>query len=113
MPISGGAPPQLAATAATPTSEEKEPVAGTRTGGGPKQTRKFKERKISITMKPSKASRKFRKTVKARVAAMPAAAVKKLLLRKGVLKPKQDGSAPPEEMMRGMLTDYLMLHNSE
>jgi hypothetical protein len=64
-------------------------------------------------MKPSKASRKFRKTVKVRVAAMPAAAVKKLLLRKGVLKPKKDGSAPPEEMMRGMLTDYLMLHNSE
>jgi hypothetical protein len=116
VPISGGAPPQLAATAAataTPASVEKEPVAGTRVGGGPKQTRKFKERKISITMKPSKASRKFRKTVKARVAAMPAAAVKKLLLRKGVLKPKQDGSAPPEEMMRGMLTDYLMLHNSE
>ena len=91
-----------------------QPVAaqGTR-GGGPKQTRRFKERKISITMKPSKASRKFRKTVKARVAVMPAAAVKKLLLRKGVLKPKKDGSAPPEEMMRGLLTDYLMLHNSE
>ncbi len=109
VPISGAAPPQ----AEEPASTEKESVAGTRVGGGPKQTRRFKERKISITMKPSKASRKFRKTVKARVAAMPAAAVKKLLLRKGVLKPKQDGGAPPEDMMRNMLTDYLMLHNSE
>ncbi len=77
-----------------------------------KKTRKFRERQIKITVKTG-STRKFRRTVKARVRAMPAAAVRKFLLRKGVIKPKENGSAPPEDMMRGMLIDYLMLHNAE
>jgi len=73
----------------------------------------FRARRISITMKPTQQSRKFRKTLKTRVATMPIGSVKKLLLRKGVLKPKPDGSYPPEDIMRSMLTDYMMLHNTE
>jgi hypothetical protein len=44
---------------------------------------------------------------------MPIANVKKLLLRKGVLKPKEDGKMPPDDMMRSMLKDYLLLHTAE
>jgi hypothetical protein len=44
---------------------------------------------------------------------MPLQQVRRLLLRKGVLKPKKGTAAPPEEMMRSMLVDYMMLHHAE
>lgn len=88
----------------------KKSMAAAQTGAARKT---FRARRISITMKPTHQSRKFRKTLKARVATMPIGSVKKLLLRKGVLKPKPDGSYPPEDIMRSMLTDYMMLHNTE
>lgn len=88
--------------------KQPQPQAG---AGAVRKT--FRARRISITMKPTQQSRKFRKTLKTRVATMPIGSVKKLLLRKGVLKPKSDGSYPPEDIMRSMLTDYMMLHNTE
>lgn len=88
----------------------------TQSGGGAghlKKTRKFKQRTVSITVKPSKASRKFRRTIKRRVHTMPISAVKRLLIKKGIIKPKSDTALPPEDIMRSMLADYMMLHNSE
>jgi hypothetical protein len=75
--------------------------------------RAFKERRISLTVQPAKKSRKYRRTLRTRVAEMPLQQVRRLLLRKGVLKPKNDAAAPPEEMMRSMLVDYMMLHHAD
>lgn len=81
----------------------------TRSEGG--TPRIFSERKISITMRPSSSTRRMRRTLKAKITAMPMSMVKRMLLRKGVLKPK--ATAPPEEMMRSMLRDYMLLHAAE
>jgi hypothetical protein len=75
--------------------------------------RRFTERKISIEVKSAKATRKHRRNLKHKIESMPIANVKKLLLRKGVLKPKEDGKMPPDDMMRSMLKDYLLLHTAE
>ncbi len=75
--------------------------------------RRFTERKISIEVKSAKATRKHRRNLKHKIETMPIANVKKLLFRKGVLKPKEDGKLPPDDMMRSMLKDYLLLHTAE
>jgi hypothetical protein len=80
-------------------------------GAEVKKTRKFAERKISITVKPAAQTRRMRRTLKHRIHTMPIGAVHKYLLRKGVLKPK--ANAPPEEIMRSMMRDYLLLHTPE
>ena len=79
----------------------------------PSKKRRFTERKISIEVKSAKATRKHRRNLKHKIESMPIANVKKLLFRKGVLKPKEDGKLPPEDMMRSMLKDYLLLHTAE
>lgn len=84
-------------------------LAKPRAEGG--KSRVFSERKISITMRPSSSTRRMRRTLKAKIAAMPTPTVKRMLLRKGVLKPK--ATAPPEDMMRSMLRDYMLLHAAE
>ena len=83
--------------------------AKARAEGG--KSRVFSERKISITMRPSSSTRRMRRTLKSKIASMPLPAIKRMLLRKGVLKPK--ATAPPEEMMRSMLRDYMLLHAAE
>ena len=113
-----------AATTATEDSQKggtfaaDAPTSGTNrsaVGGARSRTRRaFKERRISLTVQPVKKSRKYRRTLRARVAEMPLQQVRRMLLRKGVLKPKKDTEkAPPEEMMRSMLVDYMMLHHAD
>lgn len=113
-----------AATAPAPAEDSQQggtrapemPTSGSnRAGGVRSRTRRaFKERRISLTVQPLKKSRKYRRTLRARVAEMPLQQVRRMLLRKGVLKPKADvEKAPPEEMMRSMLVDYMMLHHAE
>jgi len=75
-----------------------------------KKTRRFKERKISITVAGAATTRKERRNLKEKVDAMPVSSVRKLLLRKGILQAK--ASNPPEEMLRSMLHDYMMLHST-
>lgn len=111
----GGAPaatikkPRLHVPTPNVTSVPAEP--GSHSGGAAQtRKRKFKERRISISMKPMAATRKARKLLKDRVDTLPIASVRKFLLRKGVLKPK---SSPPEAMMRSMLKDYLLLHTAD
>lgn len=74
---------------------------------GQTEKRKFKERKISITMKSLATTRKESKAVKDKVYSMPIAQVKKLLLRKGLLKPNMK---TPEVILRSILLDYMTLH---
>lgn len=87
------------------------PPAAPQAAPQPPKKRKFTERQIRISVKHAVRTRKQRKHLKDRIASMPIDSVKKILLRKGILKPK--ASMPPDDMMRGMLRDYLLLHTAE
>lgn len=87
-------------------------AGGTKVGGAAKQTRRFKERKIKLTVKSSRAAREMRHKVKAQVRGMPIADIRKLLLKKNIIKTSA-AEKLPEEMLRNMLRDYMMLHNVE
>jgi hypothetical protein len=78
---------------------------------GLKRRRRFTERRIKIEVKPTVKTRKSRKVLKERIDAMPIQAVRRLLIKKGILKPK--ATVPPESMMRSMLQDYYLLKQSE
>ena len=80
--------------------------------GAVKQTRRFKERKIKLTVKSSRVAKAIRHKVKAKVRAMPIAEVRKMLLAKGIIKVAA-AEKLPEEMLRNMLRDYMLLHNAE
>lgn len=77
--------------------------------GNSAKTRKFRERRISITVRSG--SRGTARRIKEKVDALPIAQVRRALLRKGVLKP--GSSKTPESMMRAMLKDYMLLHNAD
>jgi hypothetical protein len=79
---------------------------------GGSKTRRFSERSISIEMKPVSATRKHRKDLGKKIGSMTPAAIRKFLLRRGVLKPKTSMSLP-EPMLRSMLKDFLLLHTAE
>lgn len=107
--------------------EKNTPVTSTitdewgTTGGGvkedergpsrPKHRRKFTERKIKIEVKAASKTRKSRSFIKDRINSMPLQGVRKLLIQKGLLKPKT--TVPPEPMMRSMLRDYYMLKETD
>ena len=108
--IGGGASPGLSPTEVAPSPGTALEVAPP-IGGAVKQTRRFKERKIRLTVKADSA-RKFRKSVKAKVRTMSLSEVKGLLLKKNIIKASAVEKIP-EPMMRNMLRDYMMLHNTE
>jgi len=72
--------------------------------------RRFTARKISLTLKPFANTRKHRKQLKEKIAKMPIAAVRKLLIQKGLMKPNAN---PPDDISRNMLHDFMMLHEIE
>lgn len=78
-----------------------------------KRHRRFTERRISIEVNSAKATRRHRRKIKSNIAAMPINKVHDILLAKGVLKPKPDHKLPPDDMMRSMLKDYMLLHTAE
>jgi hypothetical protein len=80
-------------------------------GSEPKARKRFTERRIKIEVKPTIKTRKSRKLLIDRIDSMPIQAVRRLLLKKGVLKSKT--TVPPEPMMRSMLRDYYLLKQSE
>ena len=85
------------------------PAKHAQSGSAISKTRKFRERKISITVRSG--NRAAAKRIKEKVDALPIAQVRRALLRKGVLKP--GSSKTPEPMMRAMLKDYMLLHNAD
>jgi hypothetical protein len=97
---------------ATPSAGEASAAGVTKVGGAFKQTRRFKERKIKLTVKSSRATKEMRHKVKAQVRAMSVADVRKLLLKKNIIKASA-AEKMPEDMLRHMLRDYMMLHNAE
>jgi hypothetical protein len=80
--------------------------------GAHTKKRRFSERRISIEMKPVASTRRHRKDLKDKIATMSAPAIQKFLIRKGVLKPRA-GKDLPEDILRPMLKDYLLLHTAE
>jgi hypothetical protein len=83
--------------------------ASTHAGTLDKTRRKFRERSISIVMRPS--GKGAAKKIREKVAGLPMASVRRTLIRKGVLKP--NGKTPPDAMMRSMLRDYMLLHTAD
>ena len=81
----------------------------THSGNLDKKTRKFRERRISIVMRPS--GKGAAKRIREKVAGLPMASVRRTLIRKGVL--KANGKTPPDAMMRSMLRDYMLLHTAD
>lgn len=86
-------------------------VGGHPSEAGPKAKKRFTERRIKIEVKPTIKTRKSRKMLIERIDSMPVQAVRRLLLKKGMLKSKT--TVPPEPMLRSMLRDYYLLKQSE
>lgn len=110
----GGSPAMIATRKKEKLIISSTPPNGGRVNSAPvpaslSRTRKFKERRISITVKPG--ARAAAKRIRDKIAVMPISGVRRTLLRRGVLKPA--GKPLPEGMMRSMLQDYMMLHNSD
>ena len=111
---SGGSPAMVATRkkeklviSSTPPNNPKNTTGGAHALTS--RTRKFRERRISITVKPG--ARTAAKRIREKIAVMPISSVRRTLMRKGVLKPS--GKPLPEAMMRSMLQDYMMLHHSD
>ena len=84
-------------------------VSESKPQGLTKATRKkYEERKISIQVRPTEQTKKFRKTIDHRIAAMPISVIKKALVKGGMIKQKK--TYPPDAMLRSMMKDYLSLH---
>lgn len=109
----GGAILHVPTIQSAPLEPPKPALSTTTVVGGANQPKKrrFTERKIKIDMKQVATTRKQRSFVKSKIATMPIATIKKMLIRKGLLKPK--ATTPPEAMMRSLLKDYYMLHAAE
>jgi hypothetical protein len=114
--VGGGAPnPETSVVTQAASSGEPAPAlaSGAPQGGGAaKQTRRFKERKLKLTVKSSRVAKAVRRKVKLQVRAMPLADVRKTLIKKGIIKATA-AEKLPEEMLRNMLRDYLLLHTAE
>lgn len=68
--------------------------------------RRFTERRIGISVKSLKTTRKARKSIRKQVASMSVDEIHKVLTEKGLLKGKTN---PPEAMLRSLMKDYLSL----
>ena len=92
---------------------QNTPPSGTERGsaGAITKKRSFSERKISISVKSAASTRKQRHHLRAKIATMPIETVRRILLRKGILKSKT--ASPPEDMLRSLLKDYMLLHVAE
>ncbi len=107
-PTTPVATPPVTATqtdAIKPISAAAAPTAAAQ-AGGVRRRRKFTERRIGISMKSLKKTRKSSKSIRKQVAAMPIADIRKVLTEKGILK---GGKRTPEPMLRSLMTDYLSL----
>jgi len=79
--------------------------------GGARKKRKFGSRKISIEMKPLATTRNNRRDLKKKIAAMSKDEVLKELMKTGLITNKI--KQLPDEMVRDMLRDFLLLRTAE
>jgi hypothetical protein len=89
------------------------PVSDSNKEPGANKTMKkhYKERKISIQIRTNDQTKRFKHKLDQEIPALPIANVKKFLLKSGVLKLKK--TYPPEEILRSMMRDYMLLHTIE
>ena len=80
------------------------------TTGGLTRRRRFAERKISVPIRSAAATRKQTQSLKDKIHGMPVAAVRKMLLRKGLIKAS---AKTPDDMARSLLMEYMLLHRAE
>lgn len=73
-------------------------------GGATRHRRRFTERRLSISVKQDKSTRKQRKSIKRQIAKMTSEEIRKILIEKKVIKPKAN---PPDDMLRSMMRDLL------
>jgi hypothetical protein len=99
---SGQAQPQQPQSQTVPQSQPQVPQPQQKAG----KKRRFTERRIGISVKSLKTTRKARKSIRKQVAAMSVSEIRKVLTEKGVLKGKTN---PPETMLRSLMKDYLSL----
>jgi len=78
--------------------------------GGSTRRHRFAERKISVPIRSAAVTRKQTQSLKDKIHAMPAAAVRKMLLRKGLIKAS---AKTPDDMARSLLMEYMLLHRAE
>ena len=78
--------------------------------GGVTRRRRFAERKISVPIRSAAVTRKQTHSLKERIASMPIANVRKMLLRKGLIKAS---ARTPDDMARSLLLEYMLLHRAE
>ena len=74
-------------------------------------TRKYKARKVKLTLTSSVKTRKTRRDLKGNVAALPIEKVKEALLKKGLIKSLK--TTTPPAMLRALLLDFYLLHAAE
>ncbi len=82
------------------------PTGPAQMGAGKRKTRRFKERRMSITIKNAEQTRKQKKSIRRQVKQMDIKDIRKILLSKGMISAK---SNPPEKMLRSMMKEYLLL----
>ena len=111
--VGGSSNTAPAVTTHTPQNETNAQKGGVQPAQPQKRRRRFTERRISIELKSAKATRRHRRKVRSNIAALPITKVRDTLIAKGVLKPKVGGKLPPDDMMRSMLKDYMLLHAAE
>lgn len=106
VPLVGGSGAAAANTVAKPAVPTVAPVVPQTGGAMTRGRRRFTERRLSISMKQDKSTRKAGRKVRRQVRRMTVEEIRKVLLEKKILKPK---SNPPEAMLRSMMRDYLAL----
>jgi len=85
-------------------------ISAPATIGGSTRRHRFAERKISVPIRSAAATRKQTQSLKDKIHGMPAAAVRKMLLRKGLIKAS---AKTPDDMARSLLMEYMLLHRAE
>jgi hypothetical protein len=106
VPLTGGSGTTATAAANTAAKPVLPTAAPVLSQAGGKGRRRFTERRLSISMKQDKSTRKAGRKVRRQVRRMTVEEIRKVLLEKKILKPK---SNPPEAMLRSMMRDYLTL----
>jgi hypothetical protein len=74
-------------------------------------TRKYKARKVKLTLVSSVNTRKTRRDLKGKVSSLPIEKVKEALLKKGLI--KSLNTTTPPAMLRALLLDFYLLHAAE
>jgi len=89
----------------------QKPVPVTSSSSTATPTRKYKARKVKLTIMSSVNTRKTRRDLKGKVFSLPIEKIKEELLKKGLIKSLK--TTTPPAMLRALLLDFYLLHAAE